>query len=303
MQLDFEIGGESIRIMESQDRPALLWPYWPFDLFQKPIPGSPDIQAEVHVVKKLPALSFGKLIFDSNQGLWKLYESSEGYALERLHTQTHGPHTVALISPDYSRVAAWFLECPDPLGGPQSGWIPAEIMNPIIEICLLTRMARCGGILLHASGIKTDGKTYVFSGPSGAGKSTIAELFKENLPGAVILSDEKMILRRHSASLTAYGTPWYGSSHCAVNDSAPLAHFFLISHGQGRHEVRSLSGVAWNCRVLREGTFPHWDRQGMEETTLFLSELMRHSDRRELAFLKEPSVADFVMRSSIAAAP
>ncbi len=303
MQIDLSIAGESIRLSEPENHPAFMWPFWPFDLFQIALSSNPNLSFQIHVVPDLPAFSKEKLIFDSDQGLWKLYERENGFLIERLDTKTHGPHSLALLNSDFSRAEIWFRECPDPLGGKERGWIPAEVINPLVEICILTRLARCGGLLLHASVVKVEGRTYVFSGPSGAGKSTIAELFQKNIPGSVILSDEKTILSRHPNGIVAHGTPWYGSSHCAVNDSAPLANFYLIAHGQGKHEFRPLSGVNWNCRVLREGTFPHWDRQGMEETTLFLSELMQHSKRRELSFLKEDSVVDFVMRGSWAHAP
>ena len=72
-----------------------------------------------------------------------------------------------------------------------------HLFNPIVEVCLLSRLALDGGLLLHAAGIAVQDQGYVFTGASGTGKSTIAQLFADQ--GALILSDERVILRQQGA--------------------------------------------------------------------------------------------------------
>lgn len=257
---------------------------------------TPDIDIEVTVVKDLPELEHGRLIFDADQGLWKLFEADGRYYLETSNVTTHEPYIRSWVSPDFSKLQLWVHETKDLLGGEQFGWVPSQILNPVAELCLMTRISRQGGVLLHASAVKIEGVSYVFSGPSGAGKSTISEIFKSSTR-SLILSDEKVIIRRHGDQFVAYGTPWYGSSQYAANDQAPLERFFIISHGSQSHQFRKLSFLEWSRRFLHECSFPYWDKQGMEQTAVFLEQLMRHSEGQELSFLKDASVVDFIQAS------
>ena len=296
MQIDLQIGGQAVRLHEAEDRPAFLWPCWPFDLFFSDPANSetpPDIDIEVVVSKKLPELVHGNMIFDADHGLWKLYENGTDYYLETFDTKTHEPYTRSFISNNFGKIRLWFQESLDPLEKKQMGWIPAKLINPVLEICLLTRIAREGGVFLHASAVKLGPAAYVFSGPSGAGKSTIAELFVDRID-CPVLSDEKIILRRQAEQIMVYGTPWYGSSRRAANQNASLDRLFLISHGLGQHLVRPLSFLEWTRRFLRECSLPFWDRAGMEQTMIFLGDLSRQVECLELSFLKEPDVVEFL---------
>ena len=63
------------------------------------------------------------------------------------------------------------------------------------------------GFLLHASGVISKGRGYIFTGVSGAGKTTAAKASKRN---GLILSDEIVALRKTGNSWTLFGTPFMG---------------------------------------------------------------------------------------------
>lgn len=79
------------------------------------------------------------------------------------------------------------------------------------------------GFCMHASAVILDGKAYLFSGQCGAGKSTHARLWCSTFPGAVILNDDKVVLRCIDGVWYAYGTPWCGTEGIHRNAKAPVA--------------------------------------------------------------------------------
>src|SRR3989339_1561032 len=63
------------------------------------------------------------------------------------------------------------------------------------------------GFFLHASGVISRGKGYIFTGISGAGKTTVAEASRKC---GVVLSDEIVAVRKVGKSWKLYGTPFMG---------------------------------------------------------------------------------------------
>ncbi len=293
MDLTVQIGGYTVHIHESNNHPCLAWPLRPFDRFLTPSIPSPDIQVYVTVVSPLPDLPTGELRFDSSHGCWTLFKSKTGLQFESLDPKTLQPRVRACMSDDYRSVRAWIL--PD-LSGGQVGWSPMQLFNPLIEVCLLSRLAREGGILLHASGLSLCEQGYVFTGPSGAGKSTIAELFADR--GATVLSDERVIVRMRDTGFVLFGTPWVGSGQYAANASAPMTALYCIQHGQERHRIDTLKPSTVVTRMLQQAFLPHWDRAGVETTLEVLTSLTRTMPCRSLAFLNQLDIVDFLLNRS-----
>ena len=118
-----------------------------------------------------------------------------------------------------------------------------------------------GGFLMHGSCIATDGSAFVFCAPSGTGKSTHTALWRKLLKErAVMVNDDKPLVRFSSGTAYVYGTPWDGKHHLSSNMSVPLkAVCFLersetnritdLSFGEAlplliRHVYRPLDPVA-----------------------------------------------------------
>lgn len=293
MQIELQLGGHVIHLRERHDYPLLAWPIRPFDAFLTQPGTRPDFEIDVDVCSTLPELKRGPLRFDAAHGCWTIFESDSGLVIESVNPQLLQPRARALLSADYRTVRAWIL--PEFHLG-QVGWSPMHLFNPIVEVCLLSRLALDGGLLLHAAGISSQNQGYVFTGASGTGKSTIAQLFADQ--GALILSDERVILRRQRASVTVYGTPWVGSGQYAAQASRTLTGLYGIHHGEHRHCLEPLSPTKTMSLLLQQAFLPHWDREAMEATLDFLASLTAHIPCYSLAFLKQADVIDLLQTRS-----
>lgn len=298
MTFSLEIGGYRLAVHEPHGYPCLVWPIRPFDSFLALHDGPADITVEVAVVPTLPDLPIDQLRFDANHGHWTLFDSPDGLVLDSCSPKTGCARARARLSPDYRRVQAWIL--PDIQDG-QVGWSPMHLFNPILEVCLLSLLARQGGLLLHASGLVHHDAGLVFTGASGTGKSTLAGWFAER--GALVLSDERMILRQHNASVRMYGTPWIGSGAFAANASAPLSRLCCIRHGEGQHRFESLPPSRIVSFLLQQTFLPSWDRPAMDATLDSLIWLTQQIPCTGLAFLKDPNIVDAIMHHHSLTAP
>ena len=97
------------------------------------------------------------------------------------------------------------------------------------------------GIIFHSSAIAVDGKAYLFTAPSGTGKSTHARLWREMLgERAVMINDDKPIIRFVDGDFYVYGTPWNGKHHLDTNAHAKIAAICEIRQGK-ENKIRRIS--------------------------------------------------------------
>jgi len=88
-------------------------------------------------------------------------------------------------------------------------------------------------LLFHGSVIAVDGVGYLFTAKSGTGKSTHTRLWRELFGSrAVMINDDKPLLRIADGGVTAYGTPWDGKHRLSTNTSVPLKAVCAISQGE-----------------------------------------------------------------------
>jgi hypothetical protein len=291
VRIDLQVGGYAIRLDEPADRPSLRWPFATFEPFAVPADRAPDLAVAVNIVRRLPAVAHGPLLYDACHGLWTWHEADGGYLLVSPDRRTGKPDALALVSRDIASAVVWML--PRTAGGPRGmAWEPMHVINPIVEACLLTRLAREGGVLLHAAGVATEGGGLAFTGPSGAGKSTLSQFYATR--GAAVLSDERIILRAMGRTTQVFGTPWPGTGGQARNQRAPLQAVFCIKHGKDGHVLRRMPPGAGAALILSQCFLPHWDRAAMEGTLAFLSRTLETVDCLDLAFAKVPDVVEFI---------
>jgi len=90
------------------------------------------------------------------------------------------------------------------------------------KLCDYT-LKHADGIIFHSSAIMVDGKAYLFTAPSGTGKSTHARLWRELLGDkAVMINDDKPIIRYIDGKFYVYGTPWKGKHRLGSNTRAEI---------------------------------------------------------------------------------
>ena len=291
MRIDLQIGGYAIRLDEPEGHACLHWPFGTFDPFVASPIHTPDIAMTVRVVDRLPEIPHGPVLYDACHGLWKWHAADDGYLLESPNRSTRGPETLALVSEDITSAVVWIL-AQAATGKQRTAWTPMHVINPIVEACLLTRLARDGGLFLHAAGILTDQGGLAFTGASGAGKSTISDLYASRR--ARVLSDERIILRRVERGVQVFGTPWPGTGRHSRNEQGPLRGLFYVRHGMGGHRLRRMPPSAAAPVILPQCFLPLWDRRVMDDTLAFLGTLLETLNCFELAFMKSPDVVEFV---------
>ena len=104
-----------------------------------------------------------------------------------------------------------------------------EFPEPYLESLALFRklcdyaLSNADGIIFHSSAIMVDGCAYLFTAPSGTGKSTHTRLWRELLGDkAVMVNDDKPIIRCIDGEFYVYGTPWNGKHHLDTNCRAKI---------------------------------------------------------------------------------
>ncbi|MGI6110890.1 MAG: hypothetical protein ACOYBK_01330 [Bilifractor sp.] len=104
-------------------------------------------------------------------------------------------------------------------------------------------------LFFHSSAVALDGKAYLFSGPSGSGKSTHATMWKKAFgDAALIVNDDKPLIRFLGDRVYVYGTPWDGKFHRNVNIRMPVQAVCFI----GKAERTEIHRISW--REARELT-------------------------------------------------
>lgn len=103
-----------------------------------------------------------------------------------------------------------------------------------------------GTIAIHSSCIVADGSAVIFLGESGTGKSTHTRLWRENIPGAVLLNDDSPIVRVVDGSAWVYGSPWSGKTPCYKQERYPLSACVRLSQAPYNkiHKLHVIKGYA-----------------------------------------------------------
>lgn len=98
-----------------------------------------------------------------------------------------------------------------------------------------------GVMLMHGSVIAVDGQAYMFTALSGTGKSTHVALWRRLFGSrAVMVNDDKPLVRITDQEVLVYGTPWDGKHHLSNNIAVPLKALVVLCRGK-QNEIHPLS--------------------------------------------------------------
>lgn len=88
-------------------------------------------------------------------------------------------------------------------------------------------------VLLHGSAVAVDREAYIFLAKSGTGKSTHTKFWREYLGArAVMINDDKPLLRFENGDVYVYGSPWQGKHNIGSNVSFPLKAVCFLERGE-----------------------------------------------------------------------
>ena len=233
----------------------------------------------------LPDFDDWNLIFDSGS-VWKLYQHEDRWGIGMYSPAFEsGLYKAAIFKQDFYS-GDIFL--------PNSNMITNLVpyAYPLPEVHMVNLLSQRNGVLVHACAIKDGDRGLLFAGTSGAGKSTTADLWrlKENI---TILSDDRVILRKHEGRFWIYGTPWHGSGRFASPNAVPLTRIYFLKQAP-ENQLLALNPVDAHTKMLVRSFPTYWDSAGMDFTLGFLDELVREVPCYELGFVPQDSVVDFV---------
>lgn len=137
-----------------------------------------------------------------------------------------------------------------------------EFPEPYLESLALFRklcdyaLSNSNGIIFHSSAIMVDGDAYLFTAPSGTGKSTHTRLWRELLGDkAVMINDDKPIIRYIDGDFYVYGTPWNGKHHLDTNARAKIKAICKI-YQASENKIERISSGEMLMTVLNQTIRP-----------------------------------------------
>ena len=154
-------------------------------------------------------------------------------------------------------------------------WSDAYLETLAVYRQIAERMPAYDTVLFHGSAIAVDGAAYLFAAKSGTGKSTHARLWCELLGSrAVMVNDDKPLIRISADGTTVYGTPWDGKHRLSSNISAPLKAICILERAVENHIAPISASDALPC-MLRQSYRPA-DPEALMKTLSLVDCLMRN---------------------------
>ena len=127
-----------------------------------------------------------------------------------------------------------------------------DLENASVYHQIAERLPEFDAMLIHGSAIALEGQAYLFLAPSGTGKSTHARLWRERFGGrAVMVNDDKPMLRFRDGRAFICGTPWQGKHDLGNNISVPLRAVCILRRSPRNH-IEPLSPMAAFPALLQQ---------------------------------------------------
>jgi hypothetical protein len=133
-----------------------------------------------------------------------------------------------------------------------------------------------GGFGLHASAVALENRAVLFSGPCGTGKSTHTGLWQRYFgkDKAVIINDDKPVLRLDNGVFYAYGTPWSGKSTLNANIRVPLGAVVFLKQAEENH-IRRLDSKEAIRMLIYQSLRPNSQMDKMNKLLTLIDALLQ----------------------------
>ena len=171
--------------------------------------------------------NFSVKLADVNIGVTSIYDTTKIFCTDYL-TNDLPDFTVTITESDIEHEKNKSRK-----HSPDLKFTPEYLETLAVYRKIAEKMPEYDTILFHGSVIAVDGIAYMFTAKSGTGKSTHARLWRELLGSrAVMINDDKPLLKITDTAVTAYGTPWNGKHRLGCNISAPLKAVCVLSRSE-----------------------------------------------------------------------
>ena len=134
------------------------------------------------------------------------------------------------------------------------------------------KMPEYDTILFHGSCVAVDGIGYLFTAKSGTGKSTHTRLWRELLGDrAVMVNDDKPLIRIADSGAMIYGTPWDGKHRLSSNIAVPLEALCILERAE-KNAIRQITAAEAYPMLLQQVYRPI-DSTAMSKTLTLIDRL------------------------------
>ncbi len=242
----------------------------------------PTVNLRVHCGSLFPEID-ARLVFDS-QVTWQMLSRNTDWLVKVGMQETF---QLGIFRSDFSQgdiYVAPSLEEKDAFIFP--------LDYPMGEVLLMNLLATHRGVMMHAAGVIYQGGGYLFAGHGGVGKSTTSRLWQAT-PGAVVVNDDKVILRWIDGQYRMFGTPWHGEGGMAEPLSAPLKRIFILKQAK-ENRLNPIPTVQAAAMLLARAFVPLWDAGRMDSAIQFMGDLLQVIPCEQYGFLPDTSAVEFI---------
>ena len=177
----------------------------------------------------------------------------------------------------------------------REGHDPVEYSDAYLETLAVYRkiaehFPMLGILLFHGSVIAVDGAGYLFTAKSGTGKSTHTRLWREQFgERAVMVNDDKPLLKVTEEGVVAYGTPWDGKHRLSTNIAMPLKAVCVLTRDTLNHIEEITPREVYG--MLLQQTYRPIDKSAMVQTLKLIDEMMEKTKFFRLGCNMDPEAA------------
>ena len=187
----------------------------------------------------------------------------------------HVDFTVQTRQPDIELERVWNSR--DKALKSQTAYWPSDSYLETLAVYrkIAEKMPDYDTVLMHGSCVAVDGAGYLFTAKSGTGKSTHTRMWRELLgERAVMINDDKPLIRIMDDGAVIYGTPWNGKHRLGTNISVPLKAICILK----RAEENTISPVSATDAypVLLQQIYRPADPAAMQKTLVLIDKLTRN---------------------------
>ncbi len=206
--------------------------------------------------RPVPDVAPERLLFESG-GPWRVHARGRRYLYSVRESGPAGPAARGIEIDRRWRRGVLFVP-----PSPRTHHLGDALSYPLGELLFTHHITALGGLVAHACGVCVGGKAVLFCGVSGAGKTTTARLWRKHRPDALILSDDRVVVRCRRGRFWAWGTPWHGAGRFASAKGTPLGAIFFLAHAP-QTAIRPVDIPAAAARLFARTFPPLWNRRAI----------------------------------------
>ncbi len=153
------------------------------------------------------------------------------------------------------------------------------------------KMLEYNTLLFHGSAIAVDGEAYLFTAKSGVGKSTHTRLWRDFFKDrAVMVNDDKPLLRFTEDEIFVCGTPWDGKHRLSTNIEVPLKAIAIMDRDSTNHIEKIDKKAA--LPMLFQQSFHPQDKDNLAKVLCLITRLADNTELYQLGCNMQPDAVE-----------